>query len=206
MSRGRRVCHEKYRDGPHADRDAAPLELARQDCSFHGACRSHPSPARREHQTAEQSSTQHAHHAPQRHHADIMPDLHRRSIGQRDLNLVGRRRRIDSGHRGWRGMHHAVAVRSLADRLYWQEYRRQFRLRTPRRTWLRQFHNSPRLISYRRAISAMPMPGCSVSATIRSFSSRLQRRRRSTPVIISIMLAGIAKLSGAGAGTTTGRG
>ena len=39
-------------------------------------------------------------------------------------------------------------------------------LRTPRRTWLRQFHNSPRLISYRRATSAMPKPGCSVSATI----------------------------------------
>ena len=28
-------------------------------------------------------------------------------------------------------------------------------LSTPRRTWLRQFHNSPRLISYLRAISAM---------------------------------------------------
>ena len=62
-------------------------------------------------------------------------------------------------------------------------------LSTPRRTWLRQFHNSPRLISYLRAISAMPKPGCSVSATIRIFSSRLQRRRRSTPVMISIRLA-----------------
>ena len=40
---------------------------------------------------------------------------------------------------------------------------------TPRRTWLRQFHSSPRLISYRRAISAMPEPGCSASATIRAF-------------------------------------
>ena len=60
---------------------------------------------------------------------------------------------------------------------------------TPRRTWLRQFHSSPRLISYRRAISAMPAPGCSVSATIRSFSSSVQRRRRSTPVMISILLA-----------------
>ena len=56
-------------------------------------------------------------------------------------------------------------------------------LRTPRRIWLRQFHNSPRLISYLRAISAMPKPGCSVSATIRSFSSRLQRRRRSTVTV-----------------------
>jgi hypothetical protein len=61
-------------------------------------------------------------------------------------------------------------------------------LSTPRRAWLRQFHNSPRLISYLRAISAMPDPGCSVSATIRSFSSTLQRRRRSTPVMISIRL------------------
>jgi hypothetical protein len=57
---------------------------------------------------------------------------------------------------------------------------------SPRRTWLRQFHNRPRLISYRRAISAMPAPGCSVSPTIRSFSAELQRRRRSTPVMISI--------------------
>ena len=62
-------------------------------------------------------------------------------------------------------------------------------LSTPRRAWLRQFHSRPRLISYRRAISAMPEPGCSVYATIRSFSSRLQRRRRSTPVMISIRLA-----------------
>jgi len=60
---------------------------------------------------------------------------------------------------------------------------------TPRRTWLRQFHSSPRLISYRRAISAVPAPGGSVSATIRSFSSSVQRRRRSTPVMISILLA-----------------
>ena len=35
------------------------------------------------------------------------------------------------------------------------------RLSTPRRTWLRQFHNSPRLISYLRAISAMPDPEAS---------------------------------------------
>jgi len=69
-------------------------------------------------------------------------------------------------------------------------------LSTPRRTWLRQFHSRPRLISYRRAISAMPEPGCSVYATIRSFSSRLQRRRRSTPVMISIRLAA-SDLSGA---------
>jgi len=51
--------------------------------------------------------------------------------------------------------------------------------RAPRRTRLRQFHSRPRLISYRRAISAMPAPGCSVSATIRSFSAELQRRPRS---------------------------
>ena len=68
--------------------------------------------------------------------------------------------------------------------------------RTPRRTWLRQFHSRPRLISYRRAISAMPTPGCSVSATIRSFSDALQRRGRSIPVMISIKLAA-SDLSGA---------
>src|SRR6516162_10203348 len=62
-------------------------------------------------------------------------------------------------------------------------------LSTPRRTWLRQFHSRPRLISYRRATSAMPEPGCSVAATILSFSSRCQRRRRSTPVMISILPA-----------------
>jgi hypothetical protein len=33
------------------------------------------SPAKRELQTAEQSSTQHSHYAPQRHQADIMPNL-----------------------------------------------------------------------------------------------------------------------------------
>src|SRR6201995_91773 len=69
-------------------------------------------------------------------------------------------------------------------------------LSTPRRAWLRQFHSRPRLISYRRAISAMPEPGCSVSATIRSLGSTLQRRRRSTPVMISIQLAA-SDLSGA---------
>ena len=40
-----------------------------------------------------------------------------------------------------------------------------------RRTWLRQFHNRPRLISSRRAISAMPPSARSVSATIHSFCS-----------------------------------
>ena len=69
-------------------------------------------------------------------------------------------------------------------------------LRTPRRTRLRQFHSSPRLISYRRAISAMLAPGCSVSATIRSFAAPLQGRRRSTPVMISIRLT-VPDLSGA---------
>jgi hypothetical protein len=57
----------------------------------------------------------------------------------------------------------------------------------PRRTCLRQFHNRPRLTSCRRATSAKQAPGCSTAATIRSFSSRRQRRRRSTPVIISIL-------------------
>ena len=38
------------------DRDAAPPEPARQDCSSRDACPSHRSPARRENQTAEQSS------------------------------------------------------------------------------------------------------------------------------------------------------
>ena len=55
-----------------------------------------------------------------------------------------------------------------------------------RRTCLRQFHSSQRLTSCRRATAANDAPGCSTSATIRSFSSRRQRRRRSTPVMISI--------------------
>jgi hypothetical protein len=40
------------------------------------------------------------------------------------------------------------------------------------------------------------MPGCSVPAAVRSSSSKLQRRRRSTPVMISILLAA-SDLSGA---------
>ena len=36
-------------------------------------------------------------------------------------------------------------------------------LSSPRLTWLRQFHSRRGLISYLRAISAMPLPGCSVS-------------------------------------------
>ena len=55
----------------------------------------------------------------------------------------------------------------------------------PRRTCCRQFHSSPRLMSYRRATSRKLTPGCSTSATIRSFSSTRQRRRRSTPLMIS---------------------
>jgi len=56
----------------------------------------------------------------------------------------------------------------------------------PSRTRRRQFHNKPRLRSYRRATSTKLAPGCSSSATIRSLSSNRQRRRRSDPVIISI--------------------
>ena len=82
-------------------------------------------------------------------------------------------------------MPRAVAAGRLADGPYRAETAGGSGPSTPRRTWLRQFHSSPRLISYRRAISAMPEPGCSVSATIRSFSSSRQRRRRSTPVMIS---------------------
>ncbi len=56
----------------------------------------------------------------------------------------------------------------------------------PSRTRRRQFHNKPRLRSYRRATSTKLTPVCSSSATIRSLSSNRQRRRRSDPVIISI--------------------
>ena len=55
----------------------------------------------------------------------------------------------------------------------------------PLRTCRRQFHSSPRLTSCRRATSAKHAPGTSSSATMRSFSSSRQRRRRSTPVMIS---------------------
>jgi hypothetical protein len=62
-----------------------------QDCSSHAACPSHRSPARHELQTAEQSSTEHSHYTPQRHQADIMPNLDGCSVRQRDLDLaVGR--------------------------------------------------------------------------------------------------------------------
>jgi hypothetical protein len=76
----------------------------------------------------------------------------------------------------------------------------------PQRTWWRQFHNNPRLRSCRRATSTKLAPGCSSSATIRSFSSVRQRRRRSAPVIISIpavvpvlngVLTSALKISGA---------
>ena len=56
----------------------------------------------------------------------------------------------------------------------------------PLRTCARQFHSRPRLTAYRRATAANDAPGCSTSATILSFSSSRQRRRRSTPVMISI--------------------
>ena len=53
-------------------------------------------------------------------------------------------------------------------------------------TCARQFHSRPRLNSCRRATAANDAPGSSTSATMRSFSSSRQRRRRSTPVMISI--------------------
>ena len=59
---------------------------------------------------------------------------------------------------------------------------------TPLRTCARQFHSRPRLTACRRATAANDAPGCSTSATIRSFSSRRQRRRRPTPVMISIQI------------------
>jgi hypothetical protein len=43
----------------------------------------------------------------------------------------------------------------------------------PRRTRARQFHNKPRLTSYRRATSAKDAPGCSTSPTIRKVVSGL---------------------------------
>ncbi len=52
-----------------------------------------------------------------------------------------------------------------------------------------KFHSNPRLTSCRRATATNEAPGCSVSATIRSFSSCRQRRRRSYPVMISIQPA-----------------
>jgi hypothetical protein len=63
-----------------------------------------------------------------------------------------------------------------------------FDLGTPPRTRPRQFQGRPRSISYRQAILAISAPGASVSAAIRSFSSKLLRRRCSTPVMISINL------------------
>ena len=49
-------------------------------------------------------------------------------------------------------------------------------------------HHEPDMVMFDLP-PAMPEPGCSVSATILSFSPRLQRRRRSTPVMISMLLA-----------------
>ncbi len=57
---------------------------------------------------------------------------------------------------------------------------------SPRRTCLRHWNNCPRLTSCRRATAANTAPGASASATIQSLSSSRQRRRRSTPVMISI--------------------
>jgi hypothetical protein len=56
--------------------------------------------------------------------------------------------------------------------------------RRPRRACRRQFHSKPLLTSCWRATAARQAPGCSHSATIRTFSSTRQRRRRSTPGII----------------------
>lgn len=61
--------------------------------------------------------------------------------------------------------------------------------RVPPRTLRRHSHSSARLTSCRRATSAKQAPGCSASATIRSLSSGRQRRRRSTPVMISMASA-----------------
>jgi hypothetical protein len=70
--------------------------------------------ARHERQTAEQSSTQHSQHASQRRQADIMPNLDRCPVRQRDLYLAvrhlfrsPRRRHLDRPR--------ALAVRSFPE-------------------------------------------------------------------------------------------
>src|SRR3954447_4393408 len=56
----------------------------------------------------------------------------------------------------------------------------------PSRTCRRHVNNRPGYTPCRAATSVTRAPGSSVSATIRSFSSIDQRRRRSRPVMISI--------------------
>ena len=143
------------------------LNLQGDDCSSRAACRSRQSPARREHQTAGQSSAQHAHHAPQRHQANIVPNLDRCSVGQRDLDPdVGYcrippilRRRLD--------MHRAVAIRWFADRPHGQEYRR----------WLRPEHAAPHL--------AAPVPQQTTADLVTSARSRQCRRQVVQPPLQS---------------------
>ena len=130
MSRVGRGGRGTRTDHPHSDRDAAPLEPARQDCSSHGACRSHPLPARREPQMAGQSSTQHSHHPPQRRQADITPNLHRCPVRQRDLDLAIGHLCL-SGHRQCRHMLRIVARGSIADRPHGEEYWQRFRPEHP---------------------------------------------------------------------------
>lgn len=57
---------------------------------------------------------------------------------------------------------------------------------SPRRTCRRHVQSSARLMSCCRETRVTLLPGASHSATSRSFSSTLHRRRRSTPVMISI--------------------
>ena len=65
----------------------------------------------------------------------------------------------------------------------------------PRRTCARQFHSNPRLTSLRSATCAKHAPGSSASATILSLSVMLHRRRRSRPVMISILPSSIVLTS-----------
>ena len=177
ISAGRRDVHETRKDRQHADRDAAPPESAMPDRSRHGAYPSHPWPTRPAHLMVAQSSAERCHHTPQRRQADLASNPDGRAVRQRDFNPAIGHSSIATRHH-WRlrtprpcgrPMAHCSGTNTACGS----------DLRTPRRTRLRQFHSGPRLISYRWAISALPAPGCSVSAPIRSFSAALQRRRRS---------------------------
>jgi hypothetical protein len=59
--------------------------------------------------------------------------------------------------------------------------------RIPSRTCRRQVNNSPGYTPCRAATSVTRTPGSFVSTAMRSFSSILQRRRRSRPVMTSIV-------------------
>ena len=182
-------AHGTRRDHPRADRARAPPAPAAPARSSRGACPYDPPRARPARRREPGSPAQRRQHAPQRGHAIPLapPAAPCRPAGRSRPGSVAtlghllrpRDERVTAPASPRSGGSSSGTTRSGTNTGASSTSR-------PRRCASRHCHSRPRLTSCRRATSLNFAPGSSTSARIRNFSSGRQRRRRSTPVMISI--------------------